>query len=278
MSRSLVGFCVVLALAVHAHAVDRIVGVTAPSGGVTLTKRVHVQAGTEVARIELVSNDLSTVFPAIRLRRLNGRAAGDLVSEVRNVSATYGTRHRFVIAVPPVVFLEDEDILIEVVLPPTAGADRIRSGAGLGANNLNGSLATSYIGNTSTGELQPIDADLCVSVLGPAAAGKAGQAPPGSESPSDRPEPLSLLVRTQLGGNIEVRVTSPTSVSASVEIFDVKGGLLRTLSQGFLDAGEHTLNWDRRDGHGQRAAAGVYFIVARVGDASSTIRKTVVLH
>jgi len=273
----MVGFGSVLALPLLAHAVDRIVGVNAPTGGVTLAKKVHVQAGTEVTQVEVLSNDVSTVFPAVRLRRLNGRVVGDVVSEIRNVSAGEGGRHRFVIDVPPVVFLESEDILIEVILPPTNGADGIRSGAGLGANNLNDAQVTSYVGNTSTGELQPvIDADFCVSVLGSGNPGKSGQ-PPGSEAPSDRSKPLALLVRTQVGGKIEVHVSAATLVSASVEVYDVKGALVRKLSRGNLDPGEHVLSWDRRDEHGLRVAAGVYIIAARVGEVG-TVRKAVVLH
>jgi len=276
MSKWLLRLSVVLAIPVLAHSADQIVGVNAPSGGVTLAKRVHVLAGTEVARIELVSNDLSTVYPAVRLRRLSGRQAGEIVSEVRNLSAD-GPRHRFAVSIPPVVFLQDEDILIEIALPPDAGADRRGHGAGLAANNLDGSEVTSYIGNAATGELQPIDVDLCVSILGPAVAGKAEHSPPDAEPPLEAATSLSLSVRNRLGGDIEVHLTSPAAAVATVEIYDVRGSLVRTLASRALVPGEHILSWNRLDERRQRIAAGVYFIAVRVGD-TGTIRKTVVLH
>ena len=197
----------------------------------------------EVSQVEIVSNDLSTVFPAIRLRRQDGRAVGEILSEVLDVAAS--SRHRFTIAMPAITFLEDEDILVEVVLPPTTGIDQIRSGAGLGAIHLGDSPATSFIGNTSDGELQPIDADLCVAFVGSASAGKAGQIPAPPESSE---KGISLLVRTRPAGDIVVHVTSASSILTSVEIYDVRGSLVRTLAQRPLEGHEQSLCGDRRDG------------------------------
>lgn len=257
--------------------VDRVVGVNAPSGGATLVRRVHVEAGTEVARIELVSNDVATTFPALRLRRSEEAVTGEVLAEATSVTPA-GNRHRFTYAITPVVFADAADVLVEVVLPPTNGVTEIGTGAGLGALNLNGSGATSFIGSTATSELQAIDADLCVTLLGPASAGKAGSRPPQDpEPPATGSRGLSITVLPRLGGDPEIQITTSGSTGGSVEIFDVRGALVRTLSRGTVAAGSHRLVWDRRDVAGGRVAAGIYFVVARVGDAEA-IRKTVVLH
>lgn len=257
--------------------VDRVVGVNAPSGGATLVKRVHVEAGTEIARIELVSNDLGTTFPAVRLRRGAGAGRGEVVSEVANVTPS-GDRHRFSLSLTPVVFADAEDVLVEVVLPATNGVSEIGTGAGLGAVNLSGSAATSFIGNTATSELQAIDADLCVTLLGPASAGKAGLRPPEDpEPPAARPGSLSITVSPRMAGDPEIQITTPNSAGGSVEIYDVRGAVVRTLSRGTVAAGSHRLVWDRSNAAGRRVAAGIYFVVARVGTAEA-VRKTVVLH
>ena len=271
MSKSAVVLGLILALPAVASAGNRIVGVSSPAGGVALVKKVHVDAGTEIDRIELVSNDLATVFPAIRLRRLAGRSSGDVVTEIHDVSAT-GSLHRLVVPVSSVVFLAAQDILIEVVLPPGSGADRRGHGAGLGASDLAGSEATSYIGNTATGDLQPIDADLHLAVLGPASAGKS--APPAAEPNTEAVDLEVLTVRTLPDGTLEIE-TSGSGPSADFQIYDVRGRLVRALS-GSATASARAVRWDLHDGQGQRVPAGVYFIATQAR-GSEIVRKTVVL-
>jgi flagellar hook assembly protein FlgD len=44
----------------------------------------------------------------------------------------------------------------------------------------------------------------------------------------------------------------------SLRVYDLSGRLVRTLADGELDAGYHSLSWDGRDGDGRAVAAGVY--------------------
>ncbi|MCK4304090.1 MAG: T9SS type A sorting domain-containing protein [Candidatus Eisenbacteria sp.] len=46
---------------------------------------------------------------------------------------------------------------------------------------------------------------------------------------------------------------------ARLQLFDTNGRLVRTLVDGKLEAGPHTLVWDGRDNTGQQTSAGVYF-------------------
>jgi hypothetical protein len=45
----------------------------------------------------------------------------------------------------------------------------------------------------------------------------------------------------------------------TLQVFDVKGRHIKTLYQGDLDAGIHTIHWDGTTESGQTAASGVYF-------------------
>jgi hypothetical protein len=62
----------------------------------------------------------------------------------------------------------------------------------------------------------------------------------------------------------------PAAGECEVAVFDLRGRQVRVLQKGRLPAGEHSVAWDGRDGHGRVMASGVY--VARVrheGDSSS---------
>lgn len=62
----------------------------------------------------------------------------------------------------------------------------------------------------------------------------------------------------------------------SVRIVDVTGRAVRTLVDGTLEAGTHTLQWNLSDDSGHLVPAGLYFVRARVGSTTLTQRMTVV--
>ena len=57
---------------------------------------------------------------------------------------------------------------------------------------------------------------------------------------------------------------------ASVEIFDLKGRLIKTLLNKYMVAGEHSIKWDRTDKNGKNITSGIYFYILRVSDAYQT--------
>ena len=59
-----------------------------------------------------------------------------------------------------------------------------------------------------------------------------------------------------------------------LEIFDVKGTLVRTLASGFRVAGEHKLLWDGRDNRGLPVAAGTY--IYRLQAESQTLTRKMI--
>ena len=52
----------------------------------------------------------------------------------------------------------------------------------------------------------------------------------------------------------------------SLEVYNVKGQLVKTLQQGYLDTGQHSVTWNGRDASGNSCASGVYFYKLRSND------------
>ena len=62
----------------------------------------------------------------------------------------------------------------------------------------------------------------------------------------------------------------------TVSVYDLRGGLVRTLCSEWLDTGEHRWTWDGRDGSGRGAPSGVYFASIATGGAVQSVRMTLV--
>ncbi|MBD3180489.1 MAG: T9SS type A sorting domain-containing protein [Candidatus Latescibacteria bacterium] len=61
--------------------------------------------------------------------------------------------------------------------------------------------------------------------------------------------------------------------SSSVRIYDVRGELVRTVSEtDFLPPGSYNLQWDGTDRRGQKVAPGVYYCTLKIGNRSRTRR------
>jgi hypothetical protein len=75
-------------------------------------------------------------------------------------------------------------------------------------------------------------------------------------------------------GEAHVLISLPRGATGSVEIFDIRGRLLRRLWSG--TGGEHELYWDGRDGAGSAVASGVYLVKLASG-ASGDRAKLVLL-
>jgi hypothetical protein len=69
-----------------------------------------------------------------------------------------------------------------------------------------------------------------------------------------------LVYPNPASGEVRIGVTVSGSSAVEVDVVDLRGGLVRTVHRGVLPQGDHTLEWDGRDAHGQPAAAGTYLI------------------
>jgi glucose/arabinose dehydrogenase len=62
---------------------------------------------------------------------------------------------------------------------------------------------------------------------------------------------------------------------ARLDVFDARGGLVRTVSDGFLEAGSHAASWDGRDAAGRPAPSGTYLL--RLDSGQSRISEKLTL-
>jgi len=108
-------------------------------------------------------------------------------------------------------------------------------------------------------------------VVQAAEGSNAGTLPPLPPRPSD-PERITLFptAPNPTAGIARLEFFLPEPAWTQIRILDVRGALVRELTQGQRTAGRHPLSWDGRDAQGRRQAAGIYFVVLE----TSTVRKT----
>ncbi len=70
--------------------------------------------------------------------------------------------------------------------------------------------------------------------------------------------------------NTTIRFDLPVSAKTSLNIFNLKGELVRTLIHAQMNAGSHAVPWDGRDDHGVSLASGLYFYQLSAQNFSST--------
>ena len=66
----------------------------------------------------------------------------------------------------------------------------------------------------------------------------------------------------------------PSAGDVTLAIYDVRGGLVRTLAHGTKSAGPHVARWDGRDSQGRSLASGVYFARLDLGNRTVTRKLT----
>ena len=57
-----------------------------------------------------------------------------------------------------------------------------------------------------------------------------------------------------------------------LQLFDVRGRLIRSLVERWVPAGDHTPTWDGRDEHGRPVASGAYMARLIGPDGTATVR------
>ncbi len=73
-----------------------------------------------------------------------------------------------------------------------------------------------------------------------------------------------------------IRFYLPARVPLSVDVFDVRGALVRRLAEGTFDAGTHVVTWDGTDAGGRPVASGMY-VYRLTADRRSLTRKMMLL-
>ncbi|MFC1565056.1 FlgD immunoglobulin-like domain containing protein [candidate division KSB1 bacterium] len=73
-----------------------------------------------------------------------------------------------------------------------------------------------------------------------------------------------------------IRFGLPNSGSVTLKIYNILGQEVRTVVDGFRNAGIHTVKWDGRNNTGQRVATGVY-IYRLITSESMTVKKMIMI-
>jgi hypothetical protein len=94
--------------------------------------------------------------------------------------------------------------------------------------------------------------------------------------------PAELAVRcypSPAPSGVHIRLEVPSSAAAErvlVNVFDVRGRLVKRVLDKSLEPGYHDLQWDGRDARDQRAASGIYFVTVSREDANLSTKVVLV--
>ena len=86
---------------------------------------------------------------------------------------------------------------------------------------------------------------------------------------------LGRCLPSPSNGRVTVGYALPEPSEVMVQVFDVSGGLVRTLVSGTRPAGRFVAAWDGRDVAGRRAGSGVYYCRMTAGAFQATSKVTV---
>lgn len=107
------------------------------------------------------------------------------------------------------------------------------------------------------------------------------EATPGETSTDD----ISIIpLTTKLGNNYPNPFNPSTTIqfdlnssnNVKLEIFNIKGQLIKTLANNFFTAGRHYLNWDGKDNNGNQVSSGIYLYKMQSGDYAN-IKKMIMM-
>ncbi|MDD4310655.1 MAG: choice-of-anchor J domain-containing protein, partial [Candidatus Cloacimonetes bacterium] len=98
------------------------------------------------------------------------------------------------------------------------------------------------------------------------------------EGASPNEDPIVPVIATELKNNYPNPFNPETTISFSVkeaapvtlEIYNVKGQLVKTLVNNVMDAGNHSAVWNGMDNNGRSVASGMYYYKMNAGKYSST--------
>jgi hypothetical protein len=245
--------------------VNRVVGVDAVGGGVSLVKSFVVPENTEIQAVEFVGNDLNSIIPRLSILQ------GPLVSlnEGQRLLTKDGIRHendshRARVSFNPIRMATTTTVYVVVELPAEAGPNIIGTGAGIGAQSVEEPTG-SFIAFDARSPLTPIALDLAIDLVLQSHVGKAGA--------GEQREDTGIPVRTFLAA----RTPSPVAAVAvefglresgfvDLSVYDVGGRKVRSLVRSELPAGVHSRTWDGVDGGGRQVSSGIYLARLHVGE------------
>ncbi len=84
--------------------------------------------------------------------------------------------------------------------------------------------------------------------------------------------PPKIFTRTFDGSGTEILLSLGEATDVSLDVYNVQGRKVRTLVNGALPGGTHTIRWNGRDDAGNTVADGMYFSHVRAGTVEKTTK------
>jgi len=91
------------------------------------------------------------------------------------------------------------------------------------------------------------------------------------------PNPFSITENLAKGGQISIVYQLNVITHVSLQIYDIRGRLVRTLLQSQQNPGEYTMHWDGRAQNNILAAAGIYFVRLQ-GNTLQQVQRILLIH
>ncbi len=81
---------------------------------------------------------------------------------------------------------------------------------------------------------------------------------------------LASIYPNPFTGSTAIKFSNSHDTHVALKIYDISGRLVKSLVNGKVDAGKHTINWNACDDAGRNLPSGVYFLKFEAGDYSAT--------
>lgn len=118
--------------------------------------------------------------------------------------------------------------------------------------------------------LQSLDMDGSSAYYGPVSISYAPGQPetPGVVLPAG----FNLLYPNPFNPDLNIRYTIDTAGPAALDVYNLRGQLVRRLVDSNQDKGTHTVRWDGRDAKGSPVSSGMYHLILRSGGKTFSSR------
>jgi hypothetical protein len=89
------------------------------------------------------------------------------------------------------------------------------------------------------------------------------------------PNPILMNQASRTSELTRIDFSLPEDAEVSLNIYNVKGQIVKSLTSGVLSAGRHTVSWDGNNDNNQRVSSGVYFY--RLDNGKKTINRKMLI-
>jgi len=84
--------------------------------------------------------------------------------------------------------------------------------------------------------------------------------------PIHLPENIVTISPNPFNNKCRINIYSPSSIELTINIFDIRGRLIKNLANKQINSGNHQFEWNALDNNGNGISSGTYFYVVELGD------------